>query len=241
MFAPEGFVSLHQIHQELARLAADWREATPHPDDAGAEPPDFFNFNIDPGWGRETAYRDWLLQCFLNREERNLYACTPDGTPLALSEAVVRRHHFMDGPFEDEPEFWQATVDHLRDSFSYLDPIYFVISLDKLDDVIERDALGIALEVLRSLDKCPVCWKLPNSDKIDWWAICGVTTVQQNARAGGRPRKVGSVAAAYKQIFPTGHGKLTRKQVARQIEDAAGVTFHLDTLDAAIRMVTAEG
>lgn len=175
MFAPEGYISLDELVGILDTIAMDWRFATPHPNDpkpGGCFVKDSFHF-IDDERVRSDAYRDWLLQCFLNRHENNLFACTKSGRALKLSKSVVLRLKLYDGPFIDTPEQWSSITKHLEQPFLYISEDGYKIDFERA----ENFSGGVDVNpTLAMLDQLPVCWPLPKPiDRLDWNLICGIS------------------------------------------------------------------
>jgi hypothetical protein len=190
MFAPEGYISLEEIAEILDELAQEWRLSTPHDDDpkpGGYFDNDTFSF-IDDEWQRSGAYSGWLMQCFLNRHETNLYVCTPPGRPLKVARSLVRRIRMYDGPFLDQKTNWASLIDHLKNPFWCISTDGHMIDVNyagSVTGVSEPDLF------LSKLDQYPVCWPLPkSSSKIDWLSVCGVDAEASKARADLSPMAV---------------------------------------------------
>ncbi|MCY1128024.1 hypothetical protein OU426_14265 [Frigidibacter sp. RF13] len=212
MFAPEGFISLFEIKEVFAELAREWRLANPHPDDPephGIPSDETFGY-ADPNWQREAAYCEWLMQGFLNQQERNLYASTSDGRAIKLAALLVQRHHVFDGPFEDWPKGWQSILDHVQDPFTFVNAAGYRIDLSHAKKFAHFADLEDILPFVAKVDGCPVCWPLPrNGRRLDWLELCGVP------KTTSQPKLDLSPDAVSKRILQTWNEnqKLTRSQI----------------------------
>lgn len=190
MFAPEGYISLDELVGILDTIAMEWRFATPHPNDpkpGGSFVDNSFHF-IDDKRVRGDAYREWLFQCFLNRHENNLFACTESGRALKLSRSVVLRLRVFDGPFIDMPEHWIVMTKHLEDIFLNISTDGYKIDIEKAERFSRG---GLINPTLAKLDQLPVCWPLPKPiDKLDWNVVCGVSTDNEKNRFDMSPQSI---------------------------------------------------
>lgn len=240
MYSPDGFISLLDVRSVLGEIAESWTVKNPHPDDPSlSRSPDF----IEDPWDtttriREFAYADWLFQCFLNSEERNLFACLANGAPLKLSALAVQRYRLYAGEFIDTPDGWSSISDHCREPFTFVDPVYLAIATDRVTDRFNKAMFGASLSYLAPLNGCPVCWKLPPKPMIenDWLEVCGISR-SNPSRSGGRPEKVSTVIAAYLSEFPSGHGALSRKEVVGRLSARRNIFCSVDTLDKALKQI----
>lgn len=237
MFAPEGYISLAEVYESLACVARQWRAATPNIHDTTQEKTEnWLDFNLDPGWNRELAYKDWLMNCFMNEQERSLFATHPNGSAIKLASSIVQRHKTYDGDFDDTPEGWQSIIEHLKDPFIFIENSYYTIDLHNITDWLDMEEWGGAYSILKPLDKSPLCWKIPNEKAIDWRKTCGIDNVGQQKKSRGRPEKVSIFAAAYKANFPEGTGGRSQKQVLAELQRVTGMTGSIDTLVRAISL-----
>lgn len=178
MFAPQGFMSLDEVFGRLADEADKWRLSTPNPDDPkpGGEFLEGSFFPVDVNYSRSLAYCHWLFQCFLNRHETELYATVPAGQAVKLSPSLGQRFKFWEGPFEDTKNSWESIVDHVKDSFTFISPVGFIVSTKQAEKWLKEEDLKEMRDTLKMIDACPVCWKLPSEiPVIDWSKACGVS------------------------------------------------------------------
>ncbi|MDS9467928.1 hypothetical protein RGQ15_10160 [Paracoccus sp. MBLB3053] len=236
MWCPDGFISLAEIYEKFAEISSQWRLATPNQYDVQQEEKrSWLDFNVDLGWDRELAYKVWLMNCFLNAEEGNLYAAHPNGNSVKLSTIVVRRGKVYDGDFQDDPQGWRSIIDHLKDPFMFVEDLFYTIDLRDVTDSPDMDEWAAAYHILKPLDRCPVCWKMPTGSEPDWKKVCGIGDGEEGRRPG-RPSKVGKFAAAYKAEFPNGSEGKNRKAVLAHLQRVTGISGSLDTLDRAMAM-----
>ena len=222
MFAAEGFISLSEIVEILADLATEWRLANPHRDDPEPNgiPSDVEFGYADPNWHRSAAYREWLLQCFLNRHEMNLFATTPNGRALKLSGTLVQRHHLYDGLFEDNPDGWRGMVEHTKDPFTFINKARYSIDLAQAEAFSHCEGMAEILPLVAKLDNYPVCWPLPKiGGRLDWLSICGVSKGIEKQSLDMSPAAVSKrILQAWSQ-----NPKLTKSQIKVAIAPSLSV------------------
>ncbi|TDL88017.1 hypothetical protein [Meridianimarinicoccus aquatilis] len=193
MFAPHGFISLAEIVERLSEEANVWRLATPHSDDpkpGGEFDLETFSLN-DENWERHVGYLRWLLSCFLNRHEKNLFVCSQNGTALKLSEALVQRHHVYDGPFDDTKFGWKSIAEHLSDPFTFISGTGYVIDIEQGRKWLAPEEMEFIVRVVERIDKCPVCWPLPTgSFEVNWRSLCGILPLGSSVERDMSPAAV---------------------------------------------------
>jgi hypothetical protein len=223
VFAPEGFISLDEIDEILGELAWEWHIAAPHPDIA--KPTEVFEEaelfgEVDLTKGRPRAYKEWLFQCFLNRHERELYACSPTGQPLKLSTNIVARVKIYDGPFDDTEKGWKGIISHVNDSFSCISSIGYTVSLDQARKWKSSDTFEKMKKTLNMIDALPVCWKTPKGqDLLDWLKICGVDKTDGTDNTDMSAKAISERVLAAKRDCPT----LTRSEVKEQVAPTVSI------------------
>jgi hypothetical protein len=224
VFAPEGFISLDEIECILDDIAWEWRLATPHRDDpspGGFLEADTFDF-VDDAGNRHVAYRKWLFQSFLNRHERNLYACSSNGKPLKLSMNLVSRFKLFDGPFLDTRKDWDSIISHLDDYFNCISCHGYTISVEQARKWNSEETFSKIRATLEIIDALPVCWKLPrDTDAISWLKVCGVDERQRTLPSDMSVKSISERILAVKNEAPT----MTRADVREVV--APTISFGL--------------
>lgn len=181
----------------------------------------------------------------------------------AIFEAFIPLHRsHWTWPLEETSEL-NILLDHLRrfPNSAFFDHIFWSIDTTTMSIAVDVESpidfwrrakesnplRDRHIRIARNFEGWSICVKeadvafileyfdLPDEDLIE-------TTVEAlspkspdlESRKQGRPGLVPLVSAAYERAFPNGHGSLTLKQAAREVEFELGRSFHIDTLKRAL-------
>lgn len=104
---------------------------------------------------------------------------------------------------------------------------------------------GSVVECVAMLEGAAVTCRLEHAPKYEEILkaverrVAGHHEIDDPPRRGlGRPGKIRHVQIAYGELFPSGHGDLSRKVLASRVEEKIGMRISLDTLDRALKEVS---
>ncbi|WP_417586348.1 hypothetical protein [Pararhodobacter oceanensis] len=262
MFVPEGYMPLIDVKYACRSIARErYSNNTPVDDLASIDWDALFGFSdvppkeIDP---RQALYARLLLDRFIGHFLEEIYVFQYPNILLRAAPEIFYSELLYDGPCPDDKDEARSAMEHLGKN-----RLNLVSEAMRFDLNIGEDTLRIATEALGKefvetampVSGAVLCWRtetlqseLENilckfHDEQYWLGVHpdfpaeDVTELEDAATPrGGRPEKVGKVAAAYRTLFPNGHGDKTRKQIAKQLRIETGISFGLDTLDRALKL-----
>lgn len=232
MYAPEGYVSLAEVNDLLAREARAWINKTPYPTRKN-ETPGASKLSPAEEWNRETAYHVWLMDGFLNAEAGNLYACLPNGRAVKLAGDALLRPVTGEWGFDDSPSGWQDIFELVSDPFTFIEPVHFTIDLSRVEDSEDLEEFTPILRALEVLNGCPVCWRVPAGADESSSTLQALQALKGRPIAPHVPEGGGAIEQDALTTAPVMEGRNVDQKAAPHATPSEGVAGDGETLSTA--------